>query len=154
MRLTTALLILTAAVSMAACSSPKSEPKADGAADAAGAALADPIEAAAKTPQESADADAIVVTHSNDSLSIDNKLGRRLIGVRIELSVAETPQPYIDIVPTIEKDSKADIQLMMFKTESADVLVDPTAVHPKQVTIKAHDSFGRPHEVTVPWATE
>src|SRR5579862_601007 len=126
MRLTAAFMILAAALA-AACSSSQPEPKA------------------------ASDADRILVTHSADSISVENKSGNRLLGVRIELSVTESPQPYILTVAEIEQGAKAEVQLNTFKSDAADVLVDPASVHPTQIAVRARDTFGKPHEVTVPW---
>lgn len=127
MRTTAALLVLTAALLAPACSS------------------------STDTPAPVSDADAIVVSHDASSVSVENKLAVRLLGVRVELSAPESPQPFVLVIPSIEKGAKADAQLSSFKTESADVLVDPSAVHPTQITIKARDTFGKPHETTVAW---
>ena len=97
------------------------------------------------------DADAILVTHGTDTITVENKFPARLLGVRIELAVSDTPQPYILTVPAIEQGAKAEVQIANFKTESADVAVDPASLHPTQVTIKARDTYGKPHETTVPW---
>ena len=127
MRLSTLFIVLTAAASLAACSSPQS-----------GSSLP-------------SDADVILVSHTSDSISVENKFPARLLGVRIELTAAESPQPYILVVPAIEQGAKADVQISNFKTESADVAVDPASLHPTQITIKARDTYGKPHEVTVQW---
>ena len=124
-----ASLIVLMTLCVAGCSSPKSD-----------------------TAALLSDADAIVVSHSSDSISIENKFPARLLGVRIELTVSESPQPYILVVPAIERDAKADVQISNFKTDAADVAVDPASLHPTQVTVRARDTYGKPHEVTVPWA--
>lgn len=114
--------------------------------------LAPACSSTSDTPAPLSDADAIVVSHDATSVSVENKLAVRLLGVRVELSAPESPQPFVLVIPSIEKGTKADAQLSSFKTEAADVLVDPSAVHPTQVTIKARDTFGKPHEMTAQWA--
>jgi hypothetical protein len=151
-RARTLVLILGAAAWLQACSAPKSSSAAP--ADAPPDAAAPADAAGDAPPPPGSDAALLLVSHTPSAISIDNKIGRRLINIRIELRVAESDQPYILVVPTIEKDTKEDFQLMTFRTDAAEMLIDPSAVHPKEVNIKAHDSFGRAHEITVPWASE
>ena len=135
------VLVLLVAIGSPACSKPAA-PK-----DAGAAVPAD-------APADAAAPDApvpIVIEAKPSSVVIDNRLGRRLISVRISIEVAESASPFILIVPTIEKDTKEEFEFSKFLSEDATML-DPSTMHPKQVNIKTHDSFGRPHEMTVPWA--
>ena len=138
----TCVLVLVAATgSLPACSKPAAPKAADAAADPS--APADAAAPDAPVP--------IIIEAKPSSIVIDNRLGRRLISVRISIAVAETASPFILVVPTIEKDTKQEFEFTKFLSEDATML-DPSTMHPTQVNIKTHDSFGRPHEMTVPWA--
>lgn len=143
------LVLLAVVGTLPACSKPAAPKEADAAAPAAATA-----DALADAPADAAAPDApvpIVIEAKPSSIVIDNRLGRRLISVRISIEVAETASPFILVVPTIEKDTKEEFEFTRFLSEDATML-DPSTMHPKQVNIKTHDSFGRPHEMTVPWA--
>lgn len=85
------------------------------------------------------------------SIVVENRVGRGLISVRIALEAAESPAPFVLTVPSIEAGQKADVDLTKFMNDDA-VMLDPAAVHIKQVSITAHDTLGQPHEITAPWA--
>lgn len=81
---------------------------------------------------------------------IDNRVGRRLLNVRISIDVNESALPFILVVPTIEKETKSLFEFIRFRSEEATML-DPDQMHLTRVTVTARDTFARSHEVTVPW---
>jgi hypothetical protein len=84
------------------------------------------------------------------SIVVENRVGRGLIAVRIAMESSESTAPFVLVVPSIDVGAKAEVELTKFMNDDA-VMLDPAAVHIKQVSITAHDTLGQPHEITAPW---
>ena len=92
----------------------------------------------------------IVVAMSESGITIENHAGRPLLNVRITIDAADVATPFIRVVPTIDSDSKSQLALTDFRSEEG-TLLDPTSIHPKQVTVTARDTLAKSYNVTLPW---
>ena len=92
----------------------------------------------------------IAIETAPNGVVIDNRVGRRLINVRISIDINESAVPFILVVPTVEKETRTLFEFSRFRSEEA-TLLDPSLMHLKQVSVTARDTFAKAHEVTVPW---
>lgn len=140
-------VVLAAAMSGSACSkiggSKAAAATADGSAAADGSA---PADGAAAVPQ-------LIVESSPKGVVLENKIGKRLMNVRISIEIKESAVPFVVVLPTLDKESRLLIDWLRFRSDEAS-LYDSSAHHPKSVTVLAQDIFSKNYEVTVPWAEQ
>src|SRR5947207_2977597 len=74
----------------------------------------------------------VVPSAAESSVTIDNHAGRPLLNVRVSVDVNEDQGPFVLVVPTIDAGASATVSLTTFRNDSGPL--DPSAVHPKQVT--------------------
>ena len=101
-------------------------------------------------PPEEPVSGTIVVESAATGVVIDNRVGRRLLNVRIKIEVKESAVPFILVLPTIDKDTKTVFEFGRFRSEEA-TLLDPMMMHMTQINVTARDTFSKAHETTVPW---
>jgi hypothetical protein len=94
----------------------------------------------------------MVVESAANGVVINNRVGRRLINVRISIDINESQMPFVLVVPTIDKETKTLFEFARFRSEEA-TLLDPNLMHLKQVSVTARDTFTKAHETVVPWTT-
>lgn len=92
----------------------------------------------------------IVVRTSESAVVVENHAGRALLNVRITITAADAPTPFVFVVPTIDIGATSEQPLTGFRSEDGTIL-DPSAVRPAQVAITARDTVAKSYEVTVPW---
>ena len=92
----------------------------------------------------------IVVRVSESAVVVENHAGRPLLNVRVSITAAGATQPFVAITPTIDAGATSELQLTGFRSEGGTIL-DPSVVHPTQVSITARDTLAKAYELTTPW---
>jgi hypothetical protein len=94
---------------------------------------------------------AIVVVRSESAVTIENRVGRPLLNVRITVEPVESGTPFILVLPTMDTREKRDLRFEEFRNEDG-ALLDPTSVRRGQIRVTARDTLANIHNVTIPWA--
>jgi hypothetical protein len=97
---------------------------------------------AAATPVE--------VQTSESAVTVENRAGRALLNVRVEVVATGTPAAFVRIIPSIDTGQTMSLLLTDFRTEEG-VALDPFATAPARVTVKARDTLTNSYEVTAVW---
>jgi hypothetical protein len=93
---------------------------------------------------------AIVVGRSESAVSVENRVGRPLLNVRVTVETVETGAPFILVLPTMDTGEKRDLRFEELRSEDG-ALLDPASVHPRQVKVTARDTLANSYDVTIPW---
>ena len=93
---------------------------------------------------------AIVVGRSESGVTVENRVGRPLLNVRITVDAVETGTPFVLVLPTMDTGEKRDLRFQEFRSEDG-ALLDPASVHPRQVKVTARDTLANSYDVTIPW---
>ena len=93
---------------------------------------------------------AIVVGRSESAVSVENRVGRPLLNVRVTVETVETGAPFVLVLPTMDTGEKRDLRFEELRTEDG-ALLDPASVHPRQVKVTARDTLANSYDVTIPW---
>ncbi len=139
-------LALASAVAVSGCSKGDAAKAAAATADATAGAAAD-----GSAPADAAGQPQLIVESSPKGVVLENKIGKRLMNVRISVEIKESPVPFVVVLPTLDKESRLLVDWLRFRSDEA-ALYDSSAHHPKQVTVFAKDIFSKNYEVTIPWA--
>jgi len=94
---------------------------------------------------------AIVVGRSESVVTVENRVGRPLLNVRITVEAVESGTPFVLVLPTMDTGEKRDLRFEEFRNEDG-ALLDPTSVRPGQIRVTARDTLANIHNVTIPWA--
>jgi hypothetical protein len=92
----------------------------------------------------------IEVSTSAGAVTIANKTTRPLLNVRVTLTANGASTPFVKVVPTIDANQNADVQLSEFRTEDA-AMYDPAANAPKSVRVTARDTLGNSYDESAEW---
>jgi hypothetical protein len=93
---------------------------------------------------------AIVVGRSESAISVENRVGRPLLNIRVTVETVETGTPFVLVLPTMDTGEKRDIRFEELRSEDG-ALFDPVSVHPRQVKVTARDTLANSYDVTIPW---
>ena len=93
---------------------------------------------------------AIVVARSESTVSVDNHVGRPLLNVRVTVETVETGTPFVLVLPTMDNGEHRDLRFEELRNEDG-TLLDPVAVHPRQLKVTARDTLANSYNVTIPW---
>ena len=93
---------------------------------------------------------AIVVGRSESAVSVENRVGRPLLNVRVTVETVETGTPFVLVLPTMDTGERRDLRFEELRNEDG-ALLDPVSVHPKQVKVTARDTLANPYDLTIPW---
>ena len=138
-------LALASAMAVSGCSKAGAAKAAAATADGTAGAAAD-----GSAPADPA-APQLIVESSPKGVFLENKMGKRLMNLRISVEIKESAVPFVVVLPTLDKESRMLIDWLRFRSDEAS-LYDSSAHHPKQVTVLAQDIFSKNYEVTIPWA--
>jgi hypothetical protein len=94
---------------------------------------------------------AIVVGRSDSAVTVENRVGRPLLNVRITVEPVESGTPFVLVLPTMDTREKRDLRFEEFRNEDG-TLLDPTSVRPGQIRVTARDTLANIHNATIPWA--
>ena len=93
---------------------------------------------------------AIVVGRSESAVSVENRVGRPLLNVRVTVETVDTGTPFVLVLPTMDTGEKRDLRSEELRREDG-ALLDPGSVHPRQVKVTARDTLANSYDVTIPW---
>jgi hypothetical protein len=93
---------------------------------------------------------AIVVGRSESAVTVENRVGRPLLNVRITVGAVEGGTPYVLVLPTMDTGEKRDLRFEEFRNEDG-ALLDPASVRPEQIRVTARDTLANIHNATIPW---
>jgi hypothetical protein len=93
---------------------------------------------------------AIVVGRSESAISVENRVGRPLLDVRVTVETVETATPFILVLPTMDTGERRDLRFEELRSEDG-ALLDPVSVHPKQVRVTARDTLANNYDVAISW---
>jgi hypothetical protein len=93
---------------------------------------------------------AIIVGRSGSAVSVENRVGRPLLNIRVTVETVETGTPFVLVLPTMDNGEHRDLRFEELRNEDG-ALLDPVSVHPKQVKVTARDTLANPYNVTIPW---
>jgi hypothetical protein len=92
----------------------------------------------------------IVVVRSESTVSVENHVGRPLLNVRVTVETVETGTPFVLVLPTMDNGEHRDLRFEELRNEDG-TLLDPVAVHPRQLKVTARDTLANSYNVTIPW---
>jgi hypothetical protein len=93
---------------------------------------------------------AIVVGRSESAVSVENRVGRPLLNIRVTVETVGTGTPFILVLPTMDTGEKRALRFEELRNEDG-ALLDPVSVHPRQVKVTARDTLANSYDVTIPW---
>jgi hypothetical protein len=93
---------------------------------------------------------AIVLGRSESAVSVENRVGRPLLNVRVTVETDETGIPFVLVLPTMDTGERRDLRFEELRSEDG-ALFDPVSVHPRQVKVTARDTLANSYDVTIPW---
>jgi hypothetical protein len=93
---------------------------------------------------------AIVLGRSESAVSVENRVGRPLLNVRVTVETGETGIPFVLVLPTMDTGERRDLRFEELRSEDG-ALFDPVSVHPRQVKVTARDTLANSYDVTIPW---
>ena len=93
---------------------------------------------------------AIVLGRSESAVSVENRVGRPLLNVRVTVETGETGILFVLVLPTMDTGERRDLRFEELRSEDG-ALFDPVSVHPRQVKVTARDTLANSYDVTIPW---
>ena len=93
---------------------------------------------------------AVLVGRSESAVSVENRVGRPLLDVRVTVETVDTGTPFVLVLPTMDTGEKRDLRFEELRSEDG-ALLDPVSVHPKRVKVTARDTLANAYAVTIPW---
>ena len=93
---------------------------------------------------------AVIVGRSESAVSVENRVGRPLLNIRVTVETVETGTPFVLVLPTMDNAEHRDLRFEELRNEDG-ALLDPVSVHPKQVKVTARDTLANSYNVTIPW---
>jgi hypothetical protein len=92
----------------------------------------------------------IAVARNERGITVENRVGRPLLNIRLAIEGGGNGATFIYSLPTLDTGATREIPFADFRTEDG-VLFEPGSATPKQVRATARDTLGNNHAVTLPW---
>lgn len=93
---------------------------------------------------------AVVVTRAERGVSVENRVGRPLLSIRIEIERGDNAAPFIYSLPTLDTGATREIPFAEFRTEDG-TLFDPGTAAARQIRTGARDTLGNRYSALTPW---
>lgn len=98
-------------------------------------------------------APAVVVTRAERGITVENRVGRPLLNIRIAIEGRGSGAVFVHTLPTLDTAATRDVPFADFRTEDG-TLFEAGPVNPKQIKTTARDTLGNSYDVTTPWEPE
>jgi hypothetical protein len=95
-------------------------------------------------------ASAVVVTRAERGISVENRVGRPLLNIRIAIEGRDGGAVFVNTLPTLDTGATREVPFADFRTEDG-TLFEAGSVAAKQVKTTARDTLGNNYAVTTPW---
>jgi hypothetical protein len=94
-------------------------------------------------------APAVVVTRTERGISVENRVGRPLLNIRIAIEGRDGGAVFVNTLPTLDTGATREVPFADFRTDEGTLF--EAAVAAKQVSTTARDTLGNNYAVTTPW---
>jgi hypothetical protein len=95
-------------------------------------------------------ASTVVVTRGERGITVENRVGRPLLNVRLEIERSDSSPPFVYTLPTLDTGATREIPFAEFRTEDG-ALFEAGASAATQVKTNARDTLGNRYGATTPW---
>jgi hypothetical protein len=91
----------------------------------------------------------IVATRTEKGVEIENRAGRPLLNVRIEIERGDNTAPFVYVLPTLDTGGKHEVAFTEFRADDG-TLMDSGSAAGKKIKTTARDTLNNSYEVTTP----
>ena len=92
----------------------------------------------------------VLVTRGERGLTVENRVGRPLLNIRIEINARDTSTTFIYTLPTLDTAATGEIPFADFRAEDG-TLFEPGSTPAKDIKTTARDTLGNGYAATMPW---
>jgi hypothetical protein len=95
-------------------------------------------------------ASSIAVARGERGVTVENRAGRPLLNIRLEVQVRDNGAPFLYVLPTLDAGGSREIPYADFHTEDG-TLLDAGSVAATEIKTTARDTLANSYNVAVPW---
>jgi hypothetical protein len=92
----------------------------------------------------------VLVTRGERGLTVENRAGRPLLNIRLEILGSDNSTVFIYTLPTLDAAATREIPFADFRAEDG-TMFEPGSSTVKEVKTTARDTLGNSYAVTMPW---
>ena len=94
-------------------------------------------------------ASTVVVARAERGITVENRVGRPLLNIRLAIEGRDTGTTFLYTLPTLDTGATREVPFADFRTEDGTLFDGSVAA--KQIKTTARDTLGNNYDVTTPW---